>query len=267
MNKYITRISVLLLLIILPATVLTAQCKIDIKEFSSGEVLTYDLYFKYGIVNKKAGISTLTVHDSSYNGQDAYKMVLTAKSSGLAKSFFSMSDTLTSYMTKELVPLAYWKDAHEKDDHTIERATYSYSNGRTEVHEVNRKNGRLRYDTIHVSDGCMYDMLSVVYYARTLDFTDMKKGDVITIPFFSGRQKFNMDIEYHGIEKVSANDDFKYNCIKLVLMINDDAFDDRDEAMKVYLSDDVNRIPIRIDSKLKVGSTRAIIKSYQGLRY
>jgi len=243
-----------------------AQCEVDNQYFKAGEELNYDLYFKYGILYTKAGNSSLRVTDNTYNGKDAYKMTLTAKSSGMVKAFFSLSDTLSSYMTKRLTPLAYTKDAHENGDYTTERATYDYSSGKTSLRNVNIRNGNLRYDTTLVSDHCMYDMLSILYYARTLDYETMKKGDKKTVSFFSGRKKVDMDIQHHGIETVSANDGRDYNCIKLVLVMNERAFEDKNEAMKVFITNDRNRVPVRIDSKLKVGSTRVILKDYKGLR-
>lgn len=266
MNKILVKI-LLFSFLILPALKMSAQCKVGDKPFQPGEVLTYDLYFKYGILNKKAGSSSLTVESDTYQGKDAYKMSLIAKSSGLVKSFFSMSDTITSYTTKDFVPLAYRKDAHEEGDYTKERAVYQYTADGVKVRNVNERNGKLRYDTVHVAQDCMYDMLSIVYYARTLDYSSMNKGDMKKVSFFSGRRKLDMGIEYQGIDKVSANDGNKYNCIKLVLVMNADAFEDKEEAMKVYITDDFNRIPVRIDSKLKVGSTRVILNGYKGLRY
>lgn len=245
---------------------INAQCNIDNRHFQSGEVLSYDLYFKYGILHTKAGNASLTVANTKYRSKDAYRLRLTARSSGIAKSLYSLNDTLISYTTKGLVPLAYTKDAHEKGDYATERATYDYSSGKVKMHTINSKNGNLRYDTTLVADKCMYDVLSIVYYARTLDYSSMAPGDKKTVPFWSGRTKVDMDIEYHGIESVSANDGREYNCIKLVLMMNDKAFENKNEAMRVYLTDDLNHIPVRIDSKLKVGSTRVILNGYKGLR-
>lgn len=247
-------------------TSMSAQCATENKYFVPGEVLTYDLYFKYGILNTKAGNSSLKVEEAIYKGRNVYKMTLTAKSSGVAKSVFSLTDTVTSYVTKDLTPLAYMKDAHEGGDHTVERATYDYSAGQIKLRNINTRNGRLRYDTTFVSKDCMYDMLSIVYYARTLNYDSMEKGDKVTVSFFSGRKKMNMDIEHEGIANISANDGRKYSCVKLVLVLNDDAFADRDEAMKVFITNDPNRIPVRIDSKLKVGSTKVVLKAYKGQR-
>lgn len=243
-----------------------AQCEAQNNCFKGGEFLDYDLYFKYGLLYTKAGKSTLSVDNAKYKGKDAYKMMLTANSSGAAKAVFSISDTLISYTTKSIVPLAYLKNAHEGGDYRTERATYDYSSGGVKLRNINKKNNRLRYDTTLVSNSCIYDMLSIVYYCRTLNYDNMKKGDRTTVSFLSGRKKVNMHIVHQGEESISANDGRKYNCIKLSLMINERAFEDTNEAMKVYITDDLNRIPIRIDSKLKVGSTRALLKSYRGQR-
>lgn len=113
----------------------------------------------------------------------------------------------------------------------------------------------------------MYDMMSVVYYARTLNYSGMKKGETARVDFISGKKKVNMVIEYEGIETVEANDNKNYSCIRLTLSIMDDAFSDKKEAMKVYITNDNNRMPVRLDSKLNIGSTRAMLKSYKGNRY
>lgn len=246
---------------------LNAQCKVENKFFSAGEELSYDMYFKYGLINTKAGKSLMTVSEENFDGKEALKMHLIGNTKGVANKLFSLSDTLSCVMTKELVPLAYQKNAHESGDHTIEKATYSYANNKITIKTNRIRNDELRFDEELTSGSCIYDMLSVVYYARTLDYSTMMKGDKVSISFLSGKRIASMDIEDHGIEVVNANDNRKYDCIKLVLVINAEAFDDKKEAMTVYITNDYNRIPIRIDSKLKIGSTRAILKSYKGNLY
>lgn len=247
-------------------TPLFAQCPQENTFFQAGEELRYDLYFRYGIINTKAGTSSLVVADETYNGTAAYKMTMLANTNGLANKMFSMKDTLTAYTSKNIVPLAFIKNAMEQGDYTQETALYDYSQDSITVKTQRIRNDILRFDEILRSHECIYDMVSTVYYARTLDFSQMKKGDKTTISSLSGKKIVHMDIEFQGIEKVKANDRREYNCIKLVLMINTSAFEDKKEAMKVYLSNDINRVPIRIDSQLKIGSTRAILKNYKGLR-
>lgn len=255
---------IILTILILGSLELSAQCKIENTYFAAGEELIYDMYFKYGLINTKAGKSSMTVSEVKYEGKNVLRTQLIGNTRGMASKFVSLSDTLSSFMTKEVVPLAYIKNAHESGDHTIEKATYFYNNNKITVKTNRVRNDELRFDEEFSSESCIYDMLSVVYYARTIDYSTMMKGDKVSISFLSGKKIVNMNIEDHGIEVMNANDNKKYDCIKLVLVINADAFEDKKEAMTVYITNDSNRIPVRIDSKLKIGSTRAILKSYKG---
>ena len=241
-----------------------AQCKINNTFFQAGEELTYDLYYKYGLINTKAGTSSLKTIAEKFNSTDAYKMTLLAQSLGTARKLFSLNDTLTCYMSKDLVPLAYLKNAREGKSHTIERVIYTYGSQGVSLSTRRVKNGNFRFEETIKSSTCIYDMMSVVFYARTLNYSAMRKGDTSKADFISGKEKVSMVIEYGGIETVEANDNKKYSCIKLTLSIMDDAFSDKKEAMKVYITNDNNRLPVRLDSKLNIGSTRAVLKSYKG---
>lgn len=263
-------LALILCCIIFGSIQINAQCKIANKYFDSGETLEMDLYIKYGLLNTKGGTSTLKLENANYNGLNAYKASLIANSSGLARKVFALDDTLSSFMTKAIVPLEFVKRAHEGKEHTQENIKYTYSNGNVNLHAKRIKNGTLRFDEDLTSTKCVYDMISVVYYARTLDYSKMKKGDEKGIEFISGKKKAYMVIEHAGIEKLKANDEKKYECIKLILSItdgNESAFSNKEEAMTVYITNDNNRMPVRLDSKLKIGSTRAILKSYSGNRY
>lgn len=245
-----------------------SQCQIVNDYFQSGEITEYDLYMKWGLLSTKGGKATMKTQATTYAGQEAYKMTLTSSSQGTARKIFKLDDTLSCYMTKDLVPLAYLKDAHEGDDYTRERSTYSYpGDGTVSVRSVRHKNGNFKFDEVLAFNSCAYDLMSVVFFARTLDYSKMKDGIKVTLDFVSGKNKLNMQVIYDGTEKIKANDGVKYNCIKLTLRIMDDAFEDEKDAMKVYITDDANRMLVRMDSKLKIGSTRAMLKSYKGNKY
>lgn len=243
-----------------------AQCTIENNYFQAGEQMTYDLYIKFA-ATIKGGYASLSTQSVQYDGKDAYKMSLVSESQGFARKMFALNDTLACYMSKDLQPLAYTKDAHEGDDHTIEKLTYSYSGDDVKIRTVRHKNGTFRFDETLDFSGCTYDLMSILFYARTLDYPNMKSGSQTTVNFVTGKSKVSMRIAYNGKEVVKANDGKKYNCMKLTLYIQDEAFDNGKEAMKVYITDDNNRMPVRLETKLKVGSTRVVLKSYKGNKH
>lgn len=267
-NKLILLIFGVIGLSLLNMNNLKSQCSIDNRYFQSGEDLEYDLYIKLGFAVTKGGEAKLQTQAIKYNGKDAYKMNLVSETQGMAKKLFSLSDTLIAYTSKDITPLAYTKDAHEGGDYTKEKLTYTYpGDGTVKIKTVRHKDGEFKFDEEIVAPNCTYDLVSILFYCRTLNFANMSKGSTKTVNFISGKKRGSMKIEHNGTENIKANDGKKYNCIKLTLYIADEAFDDGKEAMKVYVTNDENRTPIKLETKLKVGSTRAILKSYKGNKY
>lgn len=265
--KLLNKLAALLVMSLLTITGASSQCNIENNYFQAGEQLSYDLYIKFA-ATIKGGYATLTTQNVRYDGQDAYRMTLVSESQGFARRVFELSDTLTCYTTKTLVPLAYKKDAHEGGDYTKERLAYSYPGGdAVKIRAIRHKNGDFKFDETLSFSGCTYDLMSVLFYARTLNYPQMKNGAETKVNFVTGKSKVSMRIVYNGKESVKANDNKKYNCVKLTLYIQDDAFDGGKEAMKVYITDDNNRMPIKLETKLKVGSTRAVLKSYKGVKH
>lgn len=263
-KKTIKIIAVLLLAAIAPLS-LMAQCGNSNTCFKAGEELNYDLYFKYGLINMKAGKSTIAIKDVLYKSQPAYNMTMTAQSTGAASKIFSLNDIFECIISKDMNPLKYTKIAHEGSDYTEESINYKYDNDDIYITTKRIRNNRLRFDTTLTTKKCLYDMMSIVLYTRTIDYSEMKAGDKVQVDFLSGRDIVAMDIKLEGIETIEGNNNKKYECLKLVLLINDKAFENKEEAMKVYLSNDRNHLPVRIDSKLKIGSTRVILKDTKGL--
>lgn len=268
MDKKIFSLLFILLIVTLNTATSKAQCEIENKYFQAGENLEYDLYIKLGFASTKGGFARLKTQSVNYAGNDAYKMSLISESEGLARKVFSLSDTLVSYTTKNIVPLAYKKDAHEGGDYTKENLTYKYlGNGGVDIRSIRYVNGNFKFDEAIKAPGCTYDLVSILFYCRTLNFSNMVDGNETVVNFISGKKMGSMKIHYNGKESVKANDRNKYNCIKLTLYIADEAFNNGKEAMKVYITDDANRMPIKLETKLKVGSTRAILKRYTGNKY
>ena len=173
-------------------------------------------------------------------------MTLHASTGGLVGSMFSVNDTLTSYMDKSLVPLLFIKGASEGKDYTRERQIYSYQNGTTSIRAIRLRNEKLIFDETITTNRGTYDMMSILAYARTLDFSKMQRGDNTQVQFISGRRLVNMYIRYMGTSSMKANNGKTYEALELSLMILDKAFVDQEEAMRVWLTNDENKLPIQI---------------------
>lgn len=264
MPKQIIHLIMLLTLVAISSEI-KAQCELTNKHFKAGEILTYQLDFKYGLLNMHAGTSTMLIVNDVYAGQPAYKTMMTAKSKGVANSIYHVNDTLTGYFSTKLKPLFFQKHAHEGKDYTQENVYYSYKNDSVYVHTTRKKNGDDKFDVTIAMKNCVYDLLSSIFYARVQDYTQMDKGESLDVNFISGKKMVFMQIILEGLQTIKAANGVKYECLVLKLNIKDDVFSTPNEAMTVYLSHDEYQLPIRIDTNLKIGSTKAILKKVEGL--
>ncbi len=247
---------------------LKAQCRMTNTAFVSGEEISYDLYFNFGaIVNARAGKGSLSITNANYRGESAYKMVMMFNTSGLAGNIYTVEDTLTSYIDKDLRPLLFTKEALEGKDYTVERQSYTYKESEISIRAVRNRNGKERFDEVVVTDQCTYDYLSVLAYVRNLDFSGMSPGDKQYIRFISGKRPVNMYVNYLGANNIKANDGNTYEVINLTMTILDDAFSNQKEALKAFLTNDANRVPIVIETNLKFGAVKAVLNEVSGLRH
>jgi len=93
----------------------------------------------------------------------------------------------------------------------------------------------------------------------------MEIGHIIKINTFFDNELFPFDIRYRGTEKVRTKMG-TYQCIKLVPFVEPGRIFEKEDDMTIYLSDDVNRVPIRVEFTLKVGSVKCDLIEYSGLR-
>ncbi len=226
-----------------------------------GENLQYDLYYK-NVIMIKGGNITLNSHLTNFEGKRAFECKMTAVTSRFVDNFYKVRDTLISYLNPEdLQTFRFWKSANEGGKYSsIEGGTFTYRDGETDVYAYKKRPERDLEEVNTTVTGECTDMVSVVYLIRGLDMSTVKEKNDIPLLLFSGKQKYDMILRYKGKDRIKANDDKKYNCLKFVLYVhNKEAFKD-EESMVFWMTDDSSRIPIQLDTKVKIGTLRGIYK-------
>ena len=108
------------------------------------------------------------------------------------------------------------------------------------------------------------DMLSSFYYARIIDFTDAKKGDVFTIWSFVDDEIWPLKIRFMGRSNIKAGGE-KYRAMKFHPVVQEGRLFEHEEDVTVWISDDENKIPLLAQGKVLVGSIKMEITNYSGL--
>lgn len=245
---------------------LNAQCIETNTAFKTGEKLTYTGYYNWGFLWVSAGKVELKVDNAKYKNKDVFKFKALGRSAKAFDWFFKLRDTLTCYANKEnMKPYFLHRQTNEakyKADHK-----YSFDYQENKIYSViQKRNKDVKIDTIPLTP-CSFDLLSIAYHTRNINFDEHKIGDKIPIHMLIDNEIHKLYIRFKGYDVIKTKKKKKYPCIKFSpLLVKGTMFEDG-EGMTIWLSNDKNKIPIMVEAKIIVGSVKGILSSYEGLRH
>ncbi|MFH1321383.1 MAG: DUF3108 domain-containing protein [Bacteroidota bacterium] len=220
--------------------------------FQRGEALKYRVH--YGWIDAGEAILKVTYENKKIKNRNTYHIVGTGRTLNVFNWFFKVKDRYETYIDEEaLVPWIFIRRVDEGGYIINQDQIYDHYNN-----TVN-SNGKI----LEVPDG-IQDMLSVYYFGRCVDLSGSKPGDVFTFLTFVDNEIFTLKVKYMGKEKVENNLG-TFNCVKFHPVIQEGRVFNAEKDLSIWLSDDKNHIPIRLEAKLFVGSVRMDLKSYSGL--
>lgn len=228
--------------------------------FKPGEWLKFRMH--YGMFN--ASYATLHVKSKTINGKPVYHVVGEGKTTGWASIFFRVDDTYESYFDKEngrpykfirkIDEGGYTKDVEINFDHKKEKAV------------LNDKKNDKKYN-FELQDS-VQDLISVFYYVRNNYNPDaLVKGESVKLKvLFDDDGISDFKLKYLG-EEILNTKFGKVKCHKFRPFVQSGRIFKEQESLSLWVSADDNLIPIRIQADLVVGSIKADLDAYNGLKH
>ncbi len=249
--KLIISILIILLLNFMGNNDTVLEDKQYVEIFKPGEVLNYDM--SYGWV--KGGEASLNLEEVKFQGKNAYHVKAVGKTVGVAHTLFKVKDVYESYFNPITgKPYKSVMDLKEGDYRNYNEVYY--------YHEIksllSSKSGKKEFKND------IFDIVSAFYHLRK-QMTNIKIGDKITIHTYFHDEPWDLVVRYKGNETIKT-DLGKINCMKFKPLVQEGTFENED-ALDIWISNDNNRIPIRVKMKFFVGSFKTDLKSYSGLVY
>ena len=239
----------------------------NVPAFKAGETLKCNLYFNWKFVWVRAGDASLIIRDTVFNGKKAMAMSLLSSTNSRADKFFKMRDTLTTVFTPDLRPIYYHKASFEGKRYYLSQVWYDYSNPDSiKISQSYRRDNEDVRKRTDYSATPVYDMMSLLAYARTIDFSSMKVGQRLSFPVATGKRIEPQYLVYRGKTVMENDKDVKFNCITVSLVTIDSKGRER-SIINFHVTDDKNKLPVLLDLALNFGSAKAKLSSYQGMLY
>lgn len=251
-----TSLAILLILLALPVVSRgQASCIPANTSFQEGEKLTFKVYYNMSFIWINAGNAEFTTKIEDVANRKAYHVTGVGKTASSFEWFYKVMDTYESYIDRQtMLPMRFVRHVNEGGMKILNDVKFDHKN----------KQATSDNKAFAIPD-CTQDVLSAMYFARNINYNAYKPGDKISFNMFLDNEVYNLYVKYLGKEKITTKMG-TFNAVKIVPLLIKGTIFKGGEKMTIWLSDDANHLPVRVESPIMIGSVKIDLMEYQNLR-
>lgn len=229
----------------------------------SGEELNYRISYSIFSIGK----ASVTIEDLPAAAEEKEKYKVTAKgiTTGLVGVFSKINDEWGAHVHKEdYTPSFAYRRIREgkyKRDEDVD-----FDSAAITLNEWSFKAGKYKDPVVYETSGIVYEFLSGMLYVRSLDFSQYSYDDIIRFKAFFEGEFYDFKVLYKGKETVKTKIG-KIKAIKLVPIMPDNSLFDGENSVSIWISDDRNRIPLKVEADMFIGSAGCDITDVKNIKY
>lgn len=221
----------------------------------SNESLKYGIYYSF----VKAGTAYIKTRGlTNANGKKAYLIQTTAFSASVIDSVFKVRDINYSWLDANTFhSLGYSQSVREGNYKRDEWVTFDNENGRFYGQVQKKKEPKLIAGLLDIE---VLDILSSLYYVRT---QPLEVGKDVTFDIINREKQYPLVVKVLGKETVKIEAG-KFNCWVVEPQFRGEGiFVAKGKSLKVWLTDDKYRMPVKMSVEVFIGSVYAELLEYQ----
>ncbi len=225
--------------------------KVENVAFGVGERLVFDV--KYGFITAGEAVMWIPSYDS-IQGRKCLHVNFTVNSLPSFSWIYKVEDRYSTFIDAEAIaPLRF--------EQHIREGSYS----RDFWAEFDQPRGIAR-----TSEGqypiprYVHDIMSAFYYARTIDYADSRQGDMSVLHNFYKDTSYELGVKFLGRQELEiAAGTFK--TVVVEPLVKEGGLFKSEGRIVIWLTDDERKIPVRVNTKVVVGSIDVELREYSGL--
>ncbi|MBX2976256.1 MAG: DUF3108 domain-containing protein [Ignavibacteriaceae bacterium] len=225
--------------------------KIENNAFREGEKLTFDV--KYGFVT--AGVAVMSIpRIRKISGRNAYHVNFEVNSVPNFDWVFKVRDKYESYIDVEgIFPWRFEQHIREGNYSRDFSAFFDHRKGRAKTSEGE-----------YPIPKNVHDIISAFYFARTIDYSKMKVGDKVELQNFYKDKVHQLDVKYLGKERITVPAG-TFDCVIVEPLVLEGGLFKSEGNIVIWLSDDNLKVPVKVKTKVVIGSIDAELTAFEGL--
>jgi hypothetical protein len=233
------------------------------ESFKRGEIIDFKMTYGFFTVGK----GSARIHPEYHKVNDRYcfKVDVSGKTVGMVDWVADVDDKWGAYIdTAAMIPHQFYRKIREGRYKKDEWTNFDHENRRIEVQSMG-KNGKMREPKYYDAPPNVRDMIGGFLYLRIMDFSNLTINDTVAVTGFFEDEFYKLNIIYRGKATVKLKVGKVRALVFTPVMPRNKVFDG-ENSITAYFSDDKNRIPLKIDAKMFIGSAGVELTGYSGLR-
>jgi len=227
--------------------------------FKHSEWLEYRLH--YGIFN--ASYVSLSLNKEKLNGKDIFHARGYGKSTGLLRFFFKVEDIYESYFNiNKTQPLRFIRNIDEG----------GYTKNTIIDFDINKKIAfvndiKNNQKSNHKIEKNTQDLISTFYYLRNYFSRDkVKINESLDVNIFFDKENYKFNLKFLGVEILNTKFG-QIECLKFLPLVQQGRVFREEESVTLWVSNDLNKIPIRIEADILIGSIKCDLENFKNLKH
>ena len=225
--------------------------KLENKAFREGEKLTFDV--KYGFVT--AGTAVMNIpNKKKISGRDAYHVTFEVNSTPSFDWIYKVRDRYETYI--DAAGIFPWRFEQHIREGKYSRDFSAFFDHR----KLKAKTSEGEYTIPKYVN----DIVSAFYFARTYNYAKMKAGDKFILYNFYKDKVYDLEVRFVGRERVNVVAG-TFDCVIVEPVIKEGGLFKTEGSILIWLSNDELKIPVKVKTKILIGSIDAELSAYEGL--
>ncbi len=227
--------------------------------FQDGEWFRFRM--RYGFLNASYAIAT--VRETTFKDQAVYHVAATGKTTGFARWFFKVDDYFDSYFEKDIVrPIRFVRNISEGNYKRHVEIDFDHNTQSGIMHDLLRKTKTEIDFALNLQD-----LVSTFYFLRNhFDLEGIQVGETASLHMIYDKKPFAFRFRFLGYENVKT----KFGvvpCVKFRPYVEEGRIFKKESGLSLWVSNDNNRIPIKVVAELSVGSLDVDLVGFKGLKH
>ncbi len=252
------------ILLVMSFNELTTYRDVENHSFDFGEKLEYRVH--YGMINAAEASMEISNQVVYRNNRPCYKVDVWGRSVGLFDLITRINDNWGTYIdTAAIIPHGFYRILEEGRYRKFEYVDFDHQKLEATTTILDKVTKEPRDKIINTIPKNVQDMVSGYYYLRTLDYSKFEPGKIISIDAFFDEEQYDFKVKYLGKETLRTKLG-KFRTIVLQPLLPKNGLFTGEDAIRVWMSDDSNKIPLKVKASMFVGAVEIDIKKVSGAR-